>query len=171
MFEFIIFYEIVRDKTSSVCSAVDLMKYDPVAFPMFAGLPYSETVLAPGEALYIPRWTWHFVMAVDGPTARAKHADLEGMLSTAPTPSETINAATSVPTVGTDAAAPTAKRRRGRPIGSTSAHDNASAHSGSSTVAAGGGGDAAAPSEVEDTPHSFSVSFWWGERKEKPSRP
>jgi lysine-specific demethylase 8 len=46
-------------------SSIDIMEYDSVKHPDFASLHYTETVLAPGEMIFIPRYYWHFIMSID----------------------------------------------------------------------------------------------------------
>ncbi len=50
-------------------SQVDLMNIDHKQFPLVASAQYSEHVLVPGEMLFIPRWCWHLVQAIDKDTA------------------------------------------------------------------------------------------------------
>lgn len=38
-------------------------------FPLVKEANYSEIVLGPGEMLFIPRYYWHFVVAIDRDTA------------------------------------------------------------------------------------------------------
>mmetsp|Transcript_18069 Transcript_18069/g.58473 ORF Transcript_18069/g.58473 Transcript_18069/m.58473 type:complete len:120 (+) Transcript_18069:226-585(+) len=45
-------------------SQVDLRRPDPVKFPGAAEAPFFDTVLGPGEMLYIPRGWWHYVQAM-----------------------------------------------------------------------------------------------------------
>jgi len=42
-------------------SAVDVERPDLAGHPLFATAVYTETVLGPGDALYIPAKHWHFV--------------------------------------------------------------------------------------------------------------
>lgn len=52
-------------------SVVDLTNRDSLdSHPSVLDAPYSEYVLGPGEMLFIPRWHWHLVLAVDETTAR-----------------------------------------------------------------------------------------------------
>lgn len=53
-------------------SQVDLLRpwEELVAeFPQLEAAEYSEHVLAPGEMMFIPRWHWHFIVAIDEATA------------------------------------------------------------------------------------------------------
>jgi hypothetical protein len=55
-------------------SAVDLMQSADslaAAFPSLQRAPCYECLLQPGDMLFIPRHTWHFVMAVDREEAAA----------------------------------------------------------------------------------------------------
>ena len=116
---------------------MDLLHFDPAAFPLFAGMPYSETVLCPGDGVFIPRWTWHFILAVDGPSARARMKELEDDVSSGANFSESAD-----------------------PVSKSSAK--------SKKKGGGRSKDAAKqPEDEEEVPHCFSVSFWWGDRKEK----
>ena len=45
-------------------SAVEVEAVDAAAFPRFASAEYSELVLGPGEMLYIPARTWHYVRSL-----------------------------------------------------------------------------------------------------------
>lgn len=45
-------------------SQVDVELVDVEKFPLFAGAPYVECVLAEGEMLYIPPKWWHFVKSL-----------------------------------------------------------------------------------------------------------
>lgn len=38
-------------------------------YPQLGSAMFSEHVLTPGEMLFIPRWHWHFIMAIDEATA------------------------------------------------------------------------------------------------------
>ena len=42
-------------------SAVDVEAPDLVAFPRFAEAKFEETVLRPGDVLFMPRGMWHYV--------------------------------------------------------------------------------------------------------------
>jgi len=46
-------------------SNVDVDDPDCLSYPDFAGAPYQECVLEEGEALYIPRLSWHYVRGVE----------------------------------------------------------------------------------------------------------
>lgn len=48
-------------------SSVDVLAPDLIAHPAYTNAEYSETVLGPGDMLYIPRWCWHFVLALNHP--------------------------------------------------------------------------------------------------------
>lgn len=38
-------------------------------YPLMESAQYTEYVLGPGEMLFIPRWWWHFIVAVDRTSA------------------------------------------------------------------------------------------------------
>ena len=38
---------------------------DPTLHPLFPTAPYHEVILSPGDMLYIPRLSWHYVRAVE----------------------------------------------------------------------------------------------------------
>jgi hypothetical protein len=46
-------------------SPIDPREPDLSRFPKFAGAKPVETILEPGEVLYIPQFWWHFVLALD----------------------------------------------------------------------------------------------------------
>lgn len=90
-------------------SQVDILQYDSAAFPLMQKAPYFETVLGPGEMLFIPRHWWHFIAALDSDAAADARSKL-GITSLLPP----------------------------------------------------------RPASIDDHPEfSFSVSFWWGPRREK----
>ena len=45
-------------------SPVDVAAPDAARFPRFADAVYCEAVLGPGEALFIPARTWHYVRSL-----------------------------------------------------------------------------------------------------------
>lgn len=45
-------------------SQVDLAAPDLIRYPDFEGLPHQETLLQPGEMLYIPPGWWHYVQSL-----------------------------------------------------------------------------------------------------------
>ncbi len=45
-------------------SPVDVAAPDAARFPRFADAVYCEAVLGPGEALFIPAQTWHYVRSL-----------------------------------------------------------------------------------------------------------
>lgn len=52
--------------TEGLCtnsSRVDFHRPDASAYPLFADAAAQEALLGPGDALFIPRGWWHFVMA------------------------------------------------------------------------------------------------------------
>lgn len=110
-------------------SGVDLLDYDAQRHPLFAGMPYSETVLGPGDAFFIPRHTWHFVQAIDTPSAKLRSKELAG--GDAPQSAEVAGD-------GTTAKAKAAVQKRKK-----------------TTLA-----------DAEEAQHCFSLSFWWGDRRE-----
>ena len=184
-------------------SEVDLLHYDPNRFPLFGGLPYSETILGPGDALYIPRWTWHFVEAIDAPTALSKRRDLESMGGgsggggnaggSGGSAGDRSGPFANAPSGDGDghgmgagggslsAVASTShlkKPRRGRGVGGEvviGSEGGGGVTEGCGEVGGGGGGETHSGAGgagggshgEEEPPHCFSVSFWWGERKEK----
>jgi len=46
-------------------SAVDVLNPNLSLHPLITEAMYWEVVLHPGDVLYIPRWCWHFVLALD----------------------------------------------------------------------------------------------------------
>lgn len=159
-------------------SSVDIMNPDISKHPLFHNMPYSETVLGPGDTLFIPRWTWHFVLALDAATARAKAVSLDNICnnnSSSSTGSYHKHTTSNAYTTGT-----TTGMKAGAESNTIINNNNTAATTAASTAAekATGGrkgmksksyttmtGDLA--SEVEESPHCFSVNFWWGERREK----
>lgn len=113
-------------------SGVDLLDYDAARFPLFAGMPYSEAILGPGDALFIPRWTWHFIQAVDAPSAKIRNKDLAGGDA-----AQSAVVAGDAATTAAKAKAPVQKKKK------------------------------ISPTDAEEPPHCFSISFWWGDRREK----
>lgn len=53
-----------RAGAMSNTSAVNVAAPDASAHPAFAGAPFFECVLGPGDALYIPPRWWHYVVAL-----------------------------------------------------------------------------------------------------------
>ena len=52
-------------------SAIDFTKANFLdEYPLHLQAKYSETILCPGDVLYIPRWCWHLVISIDSLTAR-----------------------------------------------------------------------------------------------------
>ena len=45
-------------------SPVNVERPDTARFPLFAGAAYTETYLRAGDALFIPKGTWHYVRAL-----------------------------------------------------------------------------------------------------------
>ena len=132
---------------------MDLLHFDAAAFPLFAGMPYSETVLGPGDGIFIPRWTWHFVLAVDGPSARARIKELADDVSNGSnfcTTSSLDGSDSNDNIAGTGAGAGEAKKLKKK-----------GSRTKLSVEADKRGG------EEEEVPHCFSISFWWGDRREK----
>ena len=43
---------------------MDLTNYDENRYPLVRDCRYTETLLGPGDLLYIPRWHWHFITAI-----------------------------------------------------------------------------------------------------------
>jgi hypothetical protein len=39
-------------------------------FPIASELPFCECILGPGDCLFLPKWYWHFVQAVDLETTK-----------------------------------------------------------------------------------------------------
>ncbi|KAJ1428257.1 hypothetical protein B484DRAFT_449968, partial [Ochromonadaceae sp. CCMP2298] len=103
-------------------------------FPLLASAPYSEYVLYPGEMLFIPRWHWHFVMAVDSRSARLFRQQMGGdgnsrrKQEARPEPESTTGAGAEPTTAGAQLEA------------------------------------AATLELEPEAEYSFSVSFWWGRR-------
>ena len=50
-------------------SQIDVCAIDSTRYPLALACDYFETILGPGDMLFIPRWYWHFVAAVDAATA------------------------------------------------------------------------------------------------------
>lgn len=60
---------------------MDLCDVDQVRFPLVKEAVYKECIIGPGDMLFIPRWHWHFVKAIDEQTAmqwRTKHTETPG---------------------------------------------------------------------------------------------
>ena len=45
-------------------SAVSVLAPDLEKYPLFANAAFTDTVLGPGDSLFIPRGWWHFVMGL-----------------------------------------------------------------------------------------------------------
>jgi hypothetical protein len=50
-------------------SEINWQNFDFEKYPLAANAAYSDVILKPGDLLFIPRWCWHLVMAVDAKTA------------------------------------------------------------------------------------------------------
>ena len=50
---------------SAVGRAVESASLCAAAFPLLARAQYTETVLRPGDALYIPHGVWHYVRSLE----------------------------------------------------------------------------------------------------------
>ena len=50
-------------------SEINWQNFDFEKYPLAATAAYSDVILKPGDLLFIPRWCWHLVMAVDASTA------------------------------------------------------------------------------------------------------
>ena len=57
---------------------MNVLSPDLSAHPEFLDAPYRETVLCPGEMLFIPRGHWHFIMALDHQCKCNRHEQDEG---------------------------------------------------------------------------------------------
>jgi Cupin superfamily protein len=115
-------------------------------------MPYSEAVLGPGDALYIPRWTWHFVQAIDAPSARIRAKELEECTSGCNvfgfSDIRRLGSGFQISNLGPGPGQGQSGRGHRKRKNSIEAVD-------------GFGVD------DEEVPHCFSISFWWGERREK----
>lgn len=49
-------------------SRVDAENVDDDSFPLFADTPRWEVELGPGDVLFMPSKTWHYVRATEGPS-------------------------------------------------------------------------------------------------------
>lgn len=134
-------------------------------YPTLPDLPYQEYVLGPGEMLFIPRWWWHFVVAIDRESAIAwRHEHLQGKHP------DHVSIASRE---GTEM--PSAKRQRVPLVlpppsrentldgsdfqfnpDNTEAGTNKRKREDIDTIS-----DSAGVNEID---FSFSVSFWWGAR-------
>jgi hypothetical protein len=58
---------LITQQTLVLNSKVDFLDPDLLSYPLVEQAHYTEMILAPGDLLYIPRWYWHLVVAVDHP--------------------------------------------------------------------------------------------------------
>lgn len=130
-------------------------------------MKYQEYVLGPGEMLFIPRWWWHFVLAIDEASAlrwrtvhgvgignsrlAEAHSAVDGATSKAPEGCASVSGVTS--TVHDDATC-AGKKRDFHEIKSETGSSVRGRFAGSER-----GAEATAAVQ-----YSFSVSFWWGAR-------
>ncbi len=120
------------------------------AFPLACTAEYRETVLGPGELIYIPRWCWHWIVAVD------ENAALQW---------RSANILPTVIAVDSDLDAVAAGTKRKFADGDTSP---TTSHVRSTPgVTSRNMEDDGKISQLR-SPHSFSISLWWGPRIEKP---
>eukprot|EP01038_Epipyxis_sp_PR26KG_P007740 gene7740-10517_t len=49
-------------------SQVDLLNLELEKFPLVSSATFQETILGPGDMIFIPRWYWHFIIAIDKST-------------------------------------------------------------------------------------------------------
>ncbi len=56
-----------RMKNNSAIDFTDPLWYEQ--YPEARELPYEEYILGPGDSLYLPKWYWHFIQAIDRETA------------------------------------------------------------------------------------------------------
>lgn len=56
-----------RMKNNSAIDFTDPLWYEQN--PEGRELPYEEYILGPGDSLYLPKWYWHFIQAIDRETA------------------------------------------------------------------------------------------------------
>ena len=124
-------------------SQIDVCAIDPTRYPLALQCDYFETILGPGDMLFIPRWYWHFVAAVDATTAYTWN-------NSHITVSDTVNLSIGQEhsSIGSDS-------------GSSSSSSSSSSGSSSSSSSSSSSGSSSTNSDVE---YSFSVSFWWGKR-------
>ncbi len=127
-----------------------MINFDATAFPLFAGMPYSETILGPGDSIYIPRWTWHFVVAIDAPSARIRWQELYDDAAN-PIFGSSSKGSSNTPSSGANAVVDIDGKKAKRKNRGKGATDNEKEQ------------------EEEEVPHCFSISFWWGDRREKDS--
>lgn len=50
--------------TQGNTSLVEVEAPDATRFPLFASATYTETILRPGDTLFIPRKCWHYVRSL-----------------------------------------------------------------------------------------------------------
>lgn len=126
-----------------VCSAVDLLDLDRIRReqPLVLAAKYSDVVLGPGDMLFIPRWWWHYVTAV----APVQAQQWNDQHCSAPCSYDS--------TEDEDQRSSRGDIRRSSPevaIYGVSSLDRAENVS-------------------EEDCFSWSINFWWGERRIKPS--
>eukprot|EP00602_Paraphysomonas_sp_CaronLab_P012900 CAMPEP_0185040206 /NCGR_PEP_ID=MMETSP1103-20130426/37985_1 /TAXON_ID=36769 /ORGANISM="Paraphysomonas bandaiensis, Strain Caron Lab Isolate" /LENGTH=349 /DNA_ID=CAMNT_0027579403 /DNA_START=462 /DNA_END=1507 /DNA_ORIENTATION=- len=63
-------YPMKTETSMSNNSSVNLMSVDAELHPDILLAPYFDTILGPGDMLFIPRWWWHYVTAVPSYSAR-----------------------------------------------------------------------------------------------------
>jgi hypothetical protein len=129
-------------------------------------VPYQEYVLGPGEMLFIPRWWWHFVLAIDEASAlrwRSAHGIKARAVASAG--AHSVNNVPGTSPGGREAELTVSRDNLGDGltcVGKKRGADGVAIARPGAVTASNSDGDADETSA--DVQYSFSVSFWWGAR-------
>lgn len=138
-------------------------------FPLVSTARYEEYILGPGEMLFVPRWWWHFIVAVDRDSAQHWRA-------THPVPMHSIEAGdSSITSKRSSSLSPTeservgdAKKRRVALVLPPPQHSQDEMPSDTDdqmhTISHSEVTSTVEKGKDESVDYSFSVSFWWGKR-------
>ena len=137
---------------ASVHSALNLLDIDLSQYPLVQCTEYIDVVLCPGDMLFIPRWWWHWVAAVDQATAEQLISNIRRGNNFSVHEDNTIETSVAVTNTSEPAA--------------VESHINATATLASLPNPGNLCGVTVAPNDCHPTEstHSCSVSFWWGKR-------